>query len=637
MTLFLFALGSYIAKAEGPHKVTLPEEISIKLQNYSRDGDKVAYLMDVSWANRVSNPVVALNALQCALDITVTNRDDYVMASVYNYAGVVNFHLMNYLEALDCFSMAEKCAATSKNMLQHAFAYNNMALVYIEQGKYRSALVAAHSSLDVMNMLGNKKGAVSPTAQLSLTFANIFEYDSAFYYAKMIKKYADAKHDADANIRYYKCIGKIYATMAEYEKSDMDFTDKALYNYFAVYNDFSRKTGVDNEIANVYVLRGDYSKAVEYAFKGFFNGREIEAPKQMKDAIKIIIDNIDNSNKKDSAGYYIQYLFRIQDSLANSSSFIKMFALNNATEMKIREISDRGYERRYNAWQKMTVCMGVTLIMIFSLLFYQIQLGKKIKKSNEVINTELDKNAKLANVLEESINSKDKFISIIAHDLRNPISSYSELTKTMEQDYNNFNNEEKQELLGVMKQSAESVQNLLANLLEWSNTQQGKIEFKPKRFDIKELVNHTMDLLKVQAYNKKIRLINELIDPCIIYADENLITTVIRNLISNAIKFTNEDGEIRFGMDNKNFSEDRFYIRDNGVGMSQEKASTLFDVAKSTSTVGTSGEKGTGLGLIISYEFIKMHGGEITVESEEGKGTTFYFTISLSLSSVRQS
>ncbi|MFN4151785.1 MAG: sensor histidine kinase, partial [Candidatus Sericytochromatia bacterium] len=221
--------------------------------------------------------------------------------------------------------------------------------------------------------------------------------------------------------------------------------------------------------------------------------------------------------------------------------------------------------------------------------------------------------------------TKDKFFSIIAHDLRGPIGSLVNMFELLE-DENLFTEKEKKEAEIAMKKSTKSTYELLENLLRWSRLQNGTIEFNPENINCFDIVEQCFNLLKNLSKNKKISLVNNIKKDLHAYADKEMIKTVIRNLISNAIKFTNEHGLIELNADKKgNFIW--IYVRDNGIGIENKNIPKLFVINEKLSTTGTLGEKGTGLGLILCKEFVEKNNGKIYVKSELGKGSSFIFTI----------
>lgn len=222
--------------------------------------------------------------------------------------------------------------------------------------------------------------------------------------------------------------------------------------------------------------------------------------------------------------------------------------------------------------------------------------------------------------------TKDKFFSIIAHDLKGPLGSFRGLTSLLFENFDTFDKEELKQLIGDIHKSSNETFNLLENLLEWSRSQRGEMKFNLQKTDLRTIIIDTLELLKSNAKNKNIALTSDIPDYTEVYADENMIKTVIRNLLNNAIKFTNPQGKVKISVKDK----DKFFeiaVSDTGIGIKPENLDKLFQLDVHFTTLGTKKEIGTGLGLILCKEFIEAHNGEITVHSDVGKGTTFKFTI----------
>lgn len=233
---------------------------------------------------------------------------------------------------------------------------------------------------------------------------------------------------------------------------------------------------------------------------------------------------------------------------------------------------------------------------------------------------------KINEELAETNKSKDRFFSIIAHDLRNPFITLLGFSEMLIEDYNEFSDEEKINYLKEMEKTAKSSYQLLENLLQWSRSQTGTIKFTPQELNFVDILKENYSLLEKSAEMKNIKLESKLSTAEFVMADYDMLTTVSRNLLTNAIKFTPSGGSIIVGSSDRN-NMIEFYIKDTGVGISPERVESIFRIDQTSSTVGTDGEKGSGLGLVLSKEFILRHGGEIWVESEIGKGTTFFFTL----------
>ncbi len=221
---------------------------------------------------------------------------------------------------------------------------------------------------------------------------------------------------------------------------------------------------------------------------------------------------------------------------------------------------------------------------------------------------------------------KDKFFSILAHDLRNPIANFKELAKILSENHNVMKKKEKNALINNLAVSSKQLYDLLENLLEWSRCQTDRIPYNPNNYYLIQLIDANIQLLLVNADQKNINLIADPIDDLVVYIDEKMINTVIRNLVSNAIKFTPEFGEIRLTAD-KIDNKVQITIADTGIGIPNENIDNLFKIDVFTSTAGTNQEKGTGLGLVLCKEFLQTNNGSIKVESELDIGSKFIITI----------
>lgn len=228
--------------------------------------------------------------------------------------------------------------------------------------------------------------------------------------------------------------------------------------------------------------------------------------------------------------------------------------------------------------------------------------------------------------LEEINKNKDRFFSIISHDLRSPFNSLLGLTKLILEDFDGFSKEEIKDSIYNLHQVSEGLFILIEDLLDWSRIQFNKIEFQAETFNLYDLVVFVVNSLKLVARDKNISIVNLVPKNCTVRADQHMINTIIRNLVGNAIKFTPKYGLVKIS---SGFDIDDIIIsvEDTGVGMKKEIADKLFKMESKVSTSGTEGEAGTGLGLLICKEFVEKHDGTIWVKSEPEKGSSFYFRI----------
>ncbi|OGU34931.1 MAG: hypothetical protein A2068_00815 [Ignavibacteria bacterium GWB2_35_6b] len=233
------------------------------------------------------------------------------------------------------------------------------------------------------------------------------------------------------------------------------------------------------------------------------------------------------------------------------------------------------------------------------------------------------------NQLKELNLAKDKFFSIISHDLRSPFQGLIGLTGLMAEDVESFSSAELSKLSGQIHKTVNNLYKLLKNLLEWSQMQQGIMSFSPQNYSLSEIVKQVIDSSHQTAVQKKIKIINSISDQIRIYADGNMVNSILHNLLSNALKFSNQGGEVILNAKKLENEMVEISVSDNGIGMSDKTRNKLFNIEEKVGRKGTEGEDSTGLGLLLCKEFVEKHGGSIWVESQENKGSVFYIKLPL--------
>jgi PAS domain S-box-containing protein len=261
------------------------------------------------------------------------------------------------------------------------------------------------------------------------------------------------------------------------------------------------------------------------------------------------------------------------------------------------------------------------------------RLLEELEVSSQLIEEEAGKMVALNAQLEESeeklreINTaKDKLFSIIGHDLKNPFQAIMNLTQILKDEFPELEDEEKLQFIDMIDSASKDAFKLLENLLTWSRSQTGRIEYNPEQLQLKQMIMNVLRLLLAQATNKNISLAADISPVIIVSADKNMLDTILRNLTSNAIKFTNAGGIVHIcAEETEGFI--KISVSDNGIGLSPSDIDKLFKIGVKNIEIGRSTEKGTGLGLILCKEFVEKHGGQIWVDSQQDKGSTFHFTM----------
>ena len=281
-------------------------------------------------------------------------------------------------------------------------------------------------------------------------------------------------------------------------------------------------------------------------------------------------------------------------------------------------------------WQtEWFIALLISMIVTSVYLFMQYKLRASRIQKERLEKIVVERTSQLENSrqeLEEANRAKDKLFSIIAHDMKNPFNSLLGFSQLLIQDFEKISDKEKKEYAEEIVSASKSAYNLLENLLDWSRIQMHRVEIEKQVLNLNEIIDYNVKLVSMSAKNKDITIAKLYIRDYNIYADKYTFETIIRNLLTNAVKFTSTGGEIKIEIKELHDTV-LISIIDNGVGIPDEMQASLFHLRNSHSSFGTEGEKGTGLGLILCKEFIEANGGEIFVESIEGKGSTFSITI----------
>ena len=515
-------------------------------------------------------------------------QDSFIMAVTIHNVGRVFKELGQYNRALDHLQISQKMSRKIKDEEGEPYSLDEIGDVLLRQGKYDSALTTLFDALNqgrklqLNGLLPKTMSSIAQTYMQKGEFENSLKYYDTTYtlYSKNKDNYGLAEIELGR--------GEVYQKQHRYDDA-LESVNKSLLQAKKL-NARILEIQCFSQLSSLWEMKGDYKKSLAY-FKRF---------KQLEDTLF----SQDMQAK----------LLRDQVRFETESKDSQIAALNEQ-----QESTEGALKRKEFVQNILVVVMALSGILLFSVY----RSGQRRRQINTLLVRHQKEIEKRSEELERLNQVKDKFFSIISHDLRSPINALSGLLDLL--DKGAVSAEELPKHVRELKTRFNHTRALLNNLLDWTLLQMDKLNVQKGKIDLKKLVDENIQLLS-DTPGKEIHLINEVGPNTIGYADSNTINLVIRNLITNAIKFTNDKGEVKVNAVPQG-NEWVVSVKDNGVGMATEVLRILFDKTAPYTTRGTANEKGTGLGLILCKEFVEKNGGRIWVESAEDYGSTFYFTL----------
>ena len=553
----------------------------------------------------------AVDYLMNALKIFETENDSIGISHSYLKLGSTYFYLDDFEKALK-YNILSLSFLKSENNSELRTAYNNIGLVYSAMNNADSALLYYQKSINISKDKGNRGDIIYELGNIANLYADNGNYTKAIDIYKEIIKLSKEKGDKNAVLICYINLSDTYKSIIEKEENK---------NVPAHYNLLSLNYG---DSALVLAKEMNSLVFVSYGYQQLY----------------LSYKNIGDYKK---AFLNLESYLESKDSLFNLEKIAELEKLEKQyhTEKQQTEIADFKKTKEFNEAlikkQNQAIFLGIIAIFIvFVLLIFLIILNKKKNTANKLLNEQYDsissqrkeiamqrdKLSELAFELKKTNKTKNKFISVLAHDLKNPFQAILGFSEILKDQTPKGDNGKTNKLAGYIYDTAVNTHTLLENLLEWAKAQTGMMKYKPKNILLSGLIEDSIKIVKNTAETKNIDLSVECDQTIEAYIDKSMISTVIRNLVSNAIKFTERNGAIKIisEISNNNIN---LIVKDNGIGIKEKTRLKLFKVDLNVSTTGTENETGTGLGLSVCKDFVLKNNGTITVKSKPGEGSKF--------------
>lgn len=664
--LFFFSIAT-IDCSFGQSKV---DSLNSLLSTTNDDSSKVEILLKLAAEYQYIDLAKSIEFLDNALKISEEKNLLYMKAFVYNNKASAENIKGDYSTAIRYDDQALSIFFQLKDSAQIVKCYNNLGTNYYGLGKFDEAYFYHTQSYRMGKSIGDKLQIAISLHNLGSVFKELGQYDKASDYLKLSLTLSKEQKDEEAPAYFYSEIGDLYMRKNQFDSALIALRSALTFSRTVRLTINELEPIILINIARSYLHKNDRSLARAYydsasaLFKKSENvfvlaktdlgrGLVLLSEKKYKQAQALMEQSAETAHRLNAwtlevecykelsrlfeeiedfkkSLYYFKRHQAVEDSMFSQGMQARIFQdqIRFETSSKDEQIISltkqekirRDQIRKQDLVQNILV---VTTALTAVLLFSVYRSGQRRIKINKLLLEHQDEIKKRSQELEQLNQVKDKFFSIISHDLRSPINALSGILELMAKDQ--ITPDEFLALNKELRLQFGHTKTLINNLLDWTLLQMDKLKIQVEKIDLHVLADNNIKLLSSLHY-KEIKITNKVAPLSFALGDSNMINLVLRNLLTNAIKFSEAGNliEVAAKLDGENYIVS---VKDNGVGISPEVQKILFEKTSGYSTRGTANEKGTGLGLILCKEFVERNGGRIWLESELGKGSTFFFTI----------
>lgn len=501
-----------------------------------------------------------------------------------SFLGEAYFYMDEIEKSIEYFELFLQTNIKQEDIAGIGTAYNNLGIVYRYIENYELAIQYYLESLAIKERLKDTLG-------LSSTINNI-------------------------GVMYFH-MGDFYKALEYYNRS------------YELETQLNNKSGIATSLLNIgeiHSMLNSYNEALSYFQRSIEISETIEDMHTLEINYKCLYEMYKRKIDFQKALYYYELFTDLRNSRLSQESRKEIAELEIQYETSKKEKEIALLNKQNMLGKIIIIILSVAFIVFVFLLILLFIQGKAKKKAFKLLSEKNKKITEQTEILNKLNTTKDKFFSIISHDLKGAIGGFLTQTEFLAEDFKNLPPNDMHDLIIKMNQSSKQLYILLENLLEWSRSQTDIIKVQQEKFNLKKLVENILLIFQELMNEKKIKTLVKIEPDIMVFADINMISTVFRNLITNAIKFSYPESVIKISA----FLENRYVqieIKDHGIGISKKDQQKIFNIDQSFSNLGTNSEKGSGLGLIICKEFIEKNQGKIWIESNIANGSSFIFTL----------
>ncbi|MFN3800605.1 tetratricopeptide repeat protein [Belliella pelovolcani] len=573
--------------------------------------------------SKLGNYTQAIDYYNYSIEIKEQFNDQKGITSSLKNIATIYYFQSNYINALETNLKALKISESIQDSLGIAFVYNNMALIYEKQEKYAEALAFYQKSLGIKEAMDDLRGIAVTLHNIGKIYEIRSAYDSALLVLGRSLDISKKIEDKEGISSTMNSLGMIYQSIGDSKNAEENFLAS-----LKIDEELNDKRGIlrsKNNLGQFYLGQGNLPLARSMSEAAIILGKELGTKEDLKDSYYTLSKIDEREGKYLSALQNYQAFTAYRDSLdlQNLESktaklqaeyeYDKQLAIIKA-EQKALDLENEKELQAQKFQRNILIVYTLFILFVAFILYKNYQKEKREKERSEKRSIELEK----ANQV------KAKIFSIIGHDLRSPINSLHQLLELYQNDL--MNEEEFREVLPQLYKNVGGIMLVLDNLLKWSLVEMKMMQTNPKKISIAKSIKSLQDFFSTLTDQKGIIIKAEVENDSEVLADNDQVQVILRNLIGNAIKYSKEGGEVLI----KSSSSDKeviISVQDYGTGMNQDLVKKLFKNTLVESKTGTTGEKGTGLGLSLCKYYTEVNRGRIWVESQEGFGSTFYFSL----------
>ena len=586
---------------------------------------------------RIANYNLASSYFNQALAINKKIKNDAGIADTYHNIGMVADGIGKSTSALDNYFQSLSLDLKLNDKLSSASNYNNIGEVMKAMDIYPKSMEYYRHALKIWEAAKNVQGVSTAYQNIGEIYMLEKDYDQAIGYFIKSLKLTLSQDDKDGLSGLYNDLGLCYANKKQFDAS-LNYMAKSLKMATDYKLDADRAVAY-NGYANIYNQKKDYQNAYRYAALAKKEADRL-GNMGLRSTSALQLSSALGGLQRYAEAYQMRMVYEdLKDSLKSDENVQKLTSYNMESHFKEQQHllaeeharQDEQYQQKIQRQGLLSIIFFCIILGMIAVLIVYYKARRKQQKINvmledrniEVIQQKTDLNSQ-ADKLNELNTMKDRLISILAHDLRAPLSTLRGLFGLLEDD--SISHEQFLEMIPQALKKLEYTSDFLDTLLFWINSQMDNFYAATKNFTIKEIAAYEVHNYQEQAAEKGIKLIENIPADMTVTADPNSIRIVIRNLITNAIKFSKQDDTIRVSANYQDGQNILLSVKDSGVGMTEKQRNKLFK-SKVDSGTGTNNESGTGMGLLFCKDLVEKSNGRIWVESEQGRGTEFFFTL----------